>query len=84
MHPVATDEGEKGRQESAALRTRAMSDHAEELMDFQEQEAHAEHGGHRHRAIVHAARRALAPMMATPQAKLDSRRKAVSNATMSR
>ena len=42
MYAVTADEGEEGRQESAALRTRAYGDHAEELANFQEQEGRAE------------------------------------------
>ena len=53
MQAVAADEGEEDRQKSAALRTRAYGDHANKLADFQEQEACAEQGGHRHRAVVH-------------------------------
>ena len=59
-------------------------DHADELADLDEQEARPEHERQRHAAVVHQRRRALAPMVAMPQVKLESKRKAVSIATLVR
>ena len=46
VQAVATDEGEEGRQERAAVRAVAFSDHPGELIELEAEEAEAEQPGH--------------------------------------
>ena len=82
MQTVAADEREERRQERAALRARAFRDHPGELAELEAEKAEAEEARHdeadlRPQHVAHAG-----AIIARPQAKLDSRRNAVSTATV--
>src|ERR1700722_20545068 len=53
MDPVAAEEGEKGGEEGAARRARALIDQADEFVDLKPKEAKSEHASRGHAAVVH-------------------------------
>ena len=78
---MAADQREEGREEGAALRSRAFVDHLGELVELDEQEHEAEQAGDEQPALCPSMFLRFAAIIARPQTKLETSSAIVSTAT---